>query len=81
MAAREAVLGKRRAEGWSLCQALGTLRQTANTLRRIAELTEGLPDEGSKDLVLQDRQELAADVLDASSSERPITIALRPPLK
>jgi hypothetical protein len=42
------------------------LRQAANSLRRIVELTKGLPKETPKDLVLQDRLELAARVLDAS---------------
>lgn len=44
------------------------LRQTANALRRIVELTAALPDEEPKDQVLQDRLELAARVLDASGS-------------
>jgi hypothetical protein len=43
------------------------LRQTANGLERIVELTKGLPDESPKDLILQDRLELAAAVLDASA--------------
>ena len=42
------------------------LRQAANSLRRIVELTKGLPEETPKDLVLQDGLELAARVLDAS---------------
>ena len=46
------------------------LHQTAKALRRIVELTGGLPDEEPKDQVLQDRLELAAKVLDASGKPR-----------
>ena len=46
------------------------LRQTADALRRIAELTEDLPGETSKDLALRDRLELAARVLDASANPK-----------
>jgi hypothetical protein len=46
------------------------LRQTADALRRIVELTEALPDEEHKDQVLQDRLELAARVLDASANPK-----------
>jgi hypothetical protein len=46
------------------------LLQTANVLRRIAELTRGLPDEQPKDQVLQGRLELAARVLDASANPK-----------
>lgn len=46
------------------------LRQAANGLRRIVELTKGLPEEHPRDLILQDRLELAARVLDASAEPR-----------
>ena len=46
------------------------LRQAANALRRIVELSRGLPGEEPKDQVLQDRLELAARVLDASGGPR-----------
>jgi hypothetical protein len=43
------------------------LHQAANGLRQIVELTSGLSEESPKDLVLQDRLELAARVLEASA--------------
>ena len=43
------------------------LRQTANTLRRIVELTVGLPDDSPPDRALSDRLELAADVLEGAA--------------
>jgi hypothetical protein len=58
-----AVVGDRMA----LVPSVRDLRQAANALRRIVELTEGLPDQTSKDLALQDRLELAAIVLEAST--------------
>jgi len=42
------------------------LRQVADTLRRIVELTEHLPDDSSPDAALRDRLELAADVLEGA---------------
>jgi hypothetical protein len=47
------------------------LRRVVNTLRRIIELTEGLPYETPKDLVLQDRLEMAAKALDTVAFPHP----------
>jgi hypothetical protein len=44
------------------------LRKAARTLRRITAETEGLPDDMRADRTLQDRLELAADVLDATAA-------------
>jgi len=41
------------------------LRQVANTLCRIVELTEHLPEDSPPDATLRDRPELAAAVLEA----------------
>jgi hypothetical protein len=50
-------------------------RQTeaAESLRKVAELTTGLPEESPADARLRDRLELAADVLDttAKTEEHP----------
>lgn len=45
------------------------LRQAADTLRRIVELTEDLPDDSPPDAALRDRLELAADVLEGAAQK------------
>jgi len=47
------------------------LRQVANTLRRIVELTEHLPEDSPPDAALRDRLELAADVLEGTAKKSP----------
>jgi len=42
-------------------------RRAAESLRQIAEKTSGLPGDAPADRTLQDRLELAADVLDATA--------------
>lgn len=43
------------------------LRQAAESMRRIVELTEHLPGDSPPDASLRDRLELAAEVLDSAS--------------
>jgi hypothetical protein len=45
------------------------LRQAADTLHRIVELTEQLPDDSPPDRALRDRLELAADVLEGAAKK------------
>lgn len=44
------------------------LRQAAMTLRKVADLTTGLPDDSPADARLRDRLDLAAAVLDATAN-------------
>lgn len=42
-------------------------KDAAATIRRVVELTTGLPEDSRSDAQLRDRLDLAADVLDASA--------------
>jgi hypothetical protein len=51
------------------------MRQAAESLRKLADRTTGLPEDSPADAQLRDRLELAADVLDAGAeAEEPPTI-------
>lgn len=44
------------------------LRETADSLRRITELTAGLPEDSQADAAFRERLELAAEVLSAAAN-------------
>ncbi len=47
------------------------IHRSAEIVRKLVALTEGLPDDSPVDARLRDRLELAADVLDATAEADP----------
>ena len=60
-------LSRRRRRDAGEVASANDLRRTARSLRKVVELTEGLPEDSPADARLRDRLELAADVLEAAA--------------